>query len=123
MPSKTEGIWAGEAIFSEANGNRSRDDAILISGQNLGSMRVLGRITASGKLTALAPAAGDGSQTAAAVLIYATDASTGDKKTSVLTRDCELNASALDWGALNAGQIATAKTQLATAGIIVREAI
>lgn len=121
MAVKTEGKWAGEAIVSEANGRRSRDVITVITGQNLGAMRVLGKITASGKYTAVAPAAGDGSQTAAGILYDAVDASAADKAGVALLRDCEVNNGELDWGALNAGQITTARGQLATLGIIVRD--
>ncbi len=51
----------------------------LISGQNLGHGTVLGKITASGKMTLLAPAASDGSESAAAILVGDLDASSGDE--------------------------------------------
>lgn len=53
----------------------------LLSGQNLAKGAVLGKITASGKYTLSASAAGDGSQTPDAILAEATDASGGDKVT------------------------------------------
>lgn len=114
---------AGEFIFSEANGRRSREVGTLISGQNLGVGRILGKITASGKYTAVAPAAGDGSESAAGVLFDATDASAADKSCIVLVRDCELNESELDFGSLNSGQKTTAKAQLAALGVLVRPAV
>lgn len=123
MPVLTEGKRASEFIFSEANGLRSRDTGTLITGQNLVAGSVLGKITASGKYTMVAPGAGDGSQTAAAVLVDNVNASAADKVVAVLTRDCELNQSELNFAALNAGQIATVITQLAAVGIIVRPAV
>lgn len=51
----------------------------LVSGQNLARGAVVGRITASGKLTLSAAAANDGSQVPIGVLADAVDASAGDK--------------------------------------------
>ncbi|RYG38227.1 head decoration protein [bacterium] len=119
----TEKRRAGSALVSEASGTRSRENIVVVSGQNLGACRVLGKITASGKHTALNPAASDGSQTAAGMLWGPTDATTGDKAAAAIVRDAELNSLELDWGSLNSGQITTAKGQLAALGILVREAI
>lgn len=51
----------------------------LAAGQNLPVRSVLGRITASKKLTLCNPAATDGSETAIGILVHATDASAADK--------------------------------------------
>lgn len=120
---KTEGKHAGEYLVSEAAGSRSREVVTVASGQNLTGCTVLGQITASKKYVALAPAAGDGSQNAAAILFDNTDATAGDKKQTAHVRDCEVNASDLVWGAANAGQIAAGRAQLALQGIIVRDAV
>lgn len=123
MSNFTEPKWQAEAIVSEANGRRSRSNATLITGQNLPAMSVLGKITASGKYTLLAPAAGDGSQNAAAILLAAVDATSADKACVVLDVDCELNQAELNYGGANAGQIAAANAQLAAFGIKVRAAV
>ena len=49
MPVQTEAIHKGEGILSEANGERSREQITVVSGQNLGAMFVVGKVTASGK--------------------------------------------------------------------------
>lgn len=77
----------------------------------------------SGKYTAVAPAAVDGSQVAVAILFDYTDASGGDKVAVAITRAAEVNQSELDYNTLNAGQITAANQQLAANGIIVRGAI
>lgn len=82
MTTLTEFSRNWEFLVSENNGDFAREQFTLISGQNLKAATVLGKITASGKYTILAPAAGDGSQNAAAILGPLTDASTGDKRTS-----------------------------------------
>lgn len=58
----------------------------LISGQNLLRGALLGRITASGKLTLSLSAAVDGSQTPAGVLVDDCDASAGDKSALMFVR-------------------------------------
>jgi hypothetical protein len=58
----------------------------LVSGQNLPRGAVLGRITASGKYTLSASAAGDGSQTPDCILAEATNASAGDVVTIAFFR-------------------------------------
>lgn len=123
MPSKTEGSYAEEAIISEANGYLSRELLTIISGQNLKACAALGKITASGKYTALAPGAGDGSQTFAGMLLEDCDASGGDKKAAVLVRYAELNQGEIGWNTMNGGQITTAISQALALGISVRGAI
>jgi len=123
MPNVTEPRWPAEAIVSEANGTRSRSVATLITGQNLKAMAVLGKITASGKYTALAPAAGDGSQNAAAILLAPVDATAADKPCVVIDGDAEFNKAELDWNTMNAGQITAAIAQFAALGIKIRSAV
>jgi hypothetical protein len=43
MAALTEGKYSGEFILSEAKGGRSRDNVVVLSGQNLKAGRVLGR--------------------------------------------------------------------------------
>ena len=102
----------------------SRDNIILITGQNLAAGTVLGRITASGKHTILAPAAADGSEVAAGVLLVDTDATAGDRKTVMGARAGMVPDNKLIWPVgISAGNKATAIQQLATKGIIVRTGV
>lgn len=55
------------------------DTGTLITGQNLVRGAVVGRITASGKLTECNPGAGDGSEVALGILAHAIDATAADK--------------------------------------------
>jgi hypothetical protein len=119
----TEGKYPGEFMFSEGNGRIARDVGTLISGQNLVAGSVLGKITASGKWTMVAPAAGDGSEVARAILFAAVDASGGDKPCVLITRIAEVNQAELNFAALNGGQITTAIAQLAAQNILVRPAV
>lgn len=64
------------------------EEDILVSGQTLTAGAVLGRITATGKLTLHSKDAGDGSETARAVLVHDADASGGDLAVSVYSSGC-----------------------------------
>lgn len=116
----TEKRHTGAHVASEANGQRSRENIVIASGQNLGVGRVLGQITASKKYVALNPGASDGSQNAAGALYAAVDATSSDKPGVGFVRDCELKDGELDWGSLTTNQITAAKAQLAALGVIVR---
>lgn len=75
----------------------------------------------SGKFTILAPAAVDGSQVAAGILVAAVDASAADVACVNLARYAEVNTNELTWpGGITAGQRATATAQLQAAGIVIR---
>ena len=73
MPVLTDGPHTADFILSEGPGYYSRDQITVDTGV-LVPGTVLGKITATGKFVILAPAAVDGSQTAAGVLIYGCDA-------------------------------------------------
>lgn len=117
----TEGRYTGEFLVSEASGARSRDEITVVAGSNqLGPGRILGKLTASGKYAPYNPEGSDGSQTVAGILYAAVDAS-GDVQAVAITRDAEVNAAELDWGALNAGQIAAGRAGLVALGIVPRD--
>lgn len=99
----------------------SFDNATLISGQNLTAGYVLGKITASGKLTRCAHGASDGSQTAYAILAADCDASAADVTALVLVRGAEVINSYITYSSgANAAQIAAQKASLALALIVTR---
>jgi len=115
------GRGAGSFIAGESNFWRSRSHETLAAGQNLPAGAVVGRITASGKLTALAPAATDGSQNAAGAIFDACDATAEDKRVVLLGRDYEADGAMLTWPAgISAPQKTAAVAALAALGIVVR---
>lgn len=115
------GPGTGNYIVSEANGTRSRDVVTIAAGQSLLPGAVLGKITASGLYTAVAPAATDGSESAAAVLYAAVDATDAEKPGVVTARDAEVAGHALIWPAgTTTQQEAEALGQLAAIGIVAR---
>lgn len=116
----TEGKHPGSFLLSEANGNQSRENVTIVSGQDLSAGQVLGKITSGGKYTALDQAASDGSQTAAGVLWDNVDASGGDTVAAIIARDAEVISEELEWGGQSPTEVATGVTELAALGILVR---
>jgi hypothetical protein len=109
----TEATRAGEFLLSEANGTRSREP-ITLTGGSFPAGQVLGKITASGSYTAYDSAATDGSESAAAILYEAVDASTADATGVGIVRDAEVKAARLT------DNDAAGTAALAALGIIVR---
>lgn len=114
-------------ILSEANGHRSRANITIAAGAGiLAPGTVLGKITATGatqgKYRPASPDATDGSQTAAAVLLYRADASAADVWVAGLVRGAEVNGKTLVYApTVNTQALRlAADAQLAAAGIIVR---
>lgn len=113
----------GHYIVSEANGYRSREEIVIVSGAGvLKAGRVLGKIAASGKYTSYTPGASDGSQNAAAILYQGCDATSADVRRTITARDTEVNAAVLNWGAAVTTDTHknTALAALAALGIIGR---
>jgi hypothetical protein len=78
-------------------------------------------VTASGKYTALDPAAVDGSEAAAGILYDAIDASAADAEGVAILRLAEVHAEELVWpDGIAAGEKTTALGELAALTIIVR---
>lgn len=75
----------------------------------------------SGKLTQFDQDGTDGSETAVAILIYATDAASADQTCVVLVRDAEVNGAELTWPSdIETAEQTVAIAQLAALGLIVR---
>ena len=124
MAAHTEGNYIGDVLKREFEPLYNRETGTLISGQNLAVGAVLGKITASGKYTAVAPAASDGSEAACAVLLVSTDASSADTKTTILARGpAVVAADFLVWpSGATSGQKTAATAQLTALGIVSRAA-
>jgi hypothetical protein len=99
MAIKSEGKHGAEFIASERRETASRDTAILSSGSNLIAGTVIGKITATGKLLQCIPAAVDGSQVAAGVLLDNVDATAGDTVCVIISRQAELDKKEMNYGA------------------------
>jgi hypothetical protein len=128
MPTLTMAPTLGDLLKYELNGNYCRETVTLKAGTSYALGAVLGKITASGKCR-LSPAAevvGDeGAETAVAVLIEAVDATAGDKPGLVFARGPVIlskAALAFDASVDDATKRAAKHMQLATAGLVPREA-
>ena len=115
-----EGRHTGGFMVSQANAHRSIDQMVLIAGQNLPVGTIVGQIAASGLVTALAPAATDGSEIAVGILFDSIDATTTNANCAVVVRDAEVNLGELAFGTLTGAQQAAALAQLAVAHVIAR---
>ena len=113
----------GDVLKFELNPNYTRETVTLLAGTDYPVGAVLGRITTGGKYK-LSPAAGsDGAQTAAAVLLYAVDATAADAPGVVLVRGPALVSKAalvLDPSVDDAAKIAAKHSQLVALGIVPR---
>lgn len=99
MPVKTETLGTGAFLKSEGPGQISRESIVVASGAGaLLAGTVLGKVTASGKYLPHAPAAADGTQTASAVLLADTDATTTDADAVGIVRLAEVWTERLVWG-------------------------
>ena len=123
MTTLTEGKHAGGFLVWEVLRDYTRETITVASGAGtLAPGTVLGKITTGGKFTTLAPAATNGSQTAAGILWAGVDASAADTPGVVLLRGPAIvNRHEIVWpeGATEA-QITAATTALAALGLILR---
>jgi hypothetical protein len=117
----TEPTHAGEHILCEAGGSQLCREEVTITGGNYPAGKVLGKITASGLYTEHDPSAGDGSETAAAILHAAVDASAADHSGVITARLTAVSGDALTWITGISGANKTAGiAALAANNIIVR---
>jgi hypothetical protein len=124
MPALNESNTLGDLLKYEAPNLFSRESITVSAGANLTLGTVLGRVTASGKYVILAPAASDGSQTAAAVLLGDAAAASADAKGLILARHGIVADHALVWpGGITNAQKTAAIAQLEVKGILVRKGV
>ena len=125
MPVITEGMNLGDLLKYEAPNLYSRDQVTVLAGQNLALGAVVGIVSATGKVKALDPAATDGSQTTAGILLEPVDATAGDRDDGILlARHAIVADSALVWPAgITNAEKAAAIAELKAIGILVRKGV
>jgi hypothetical protein len=114
----------GDLLKYEVNSNFTRETVTLLAGTAYPVGAVLGRVTASGKYKLATSGGSDGAQTAAAVLLYAVDASETDGLGIALARGPAIVARGLlsfDATVDDTAKIATKHSQLASLGIVPRD--
>ena len=114
-----------DVVKTEAEGRHSRDENVLASGSGVVKVgAVLGKVTASGKFKPLAPAASDGTQTAAAISLQYADATAADQTIVTLKRHAQVALQTLVWPAgITDNQKAAALASLETLGIVARNGV
>lgn len=111
-----------DIVKDEGKNRFSRDTDTLASGSGAVIVgTVLGQVTASGKFKPLAPAASDGTQTAAAVILQYSDATSADQSVVNLKRRAQVVLQALVWlTGITDTQKSAAIAQLKALGIVPR---
>ena len=114
----------GDMLKYEVNPNFTRETITLLAGTAYPVGAVLGKITASGKYKFATSGGSDGAQTAAAVLLYAVDATEADATAIILARGPAIVSKAalvFDATVDDVAKIATKHGQLTALGIIPRD--
>ena len=114
----------GDVLKYEVNPNFTRETITLLAGTAYPVGAVLGKITASGKYKFATSGGSDGAQTAAAVLLYAVDATEADATAIILARGPAIVSKAalvFDATVDDVAKIATKHGQLTALGIIPRD--
>ena len=113
-------------LVSEGQGTISREQEMIAGGSGkIKPGTVLGKVTASGKLKPLAPAANDGTQNAAAILYEGCDTGKDDGaedvRRTIIARHAEVHGAMLLWpdGIADAKKKAAVE-KLAGLGIVIR---
>jgi hypothetical protein len=114
----------GDVLKYEINSNYTRETITLLAGTAYPVGAVLGRITANSKYKLATSGGTDGAQTAAAILLYAVNASDGDGTGIALVRGPAIVSKAaliFDATVDDAAKTITKHGQLAALGIIPRD--
>lgn len=119
----TEPRYLGDVLKYEAPNLYSRDQVTVAAGQQLILGTVVGRVTATGKFKQLDPAATDGSEAAAGILIVDVDATLIDVDEGlIVARHGIVAAATVVWpDGITAEQKIAALAQLKSLGILVRQ--
>lgn len=124
MASHSDPKVLSDVLLYEVNCHWSKDNATIAAGADLTLGAVLGKVTATGKYKLHDPAAADGTQNAAAVLLDDTAAAAADKVAPIAARGVVLDSNGLVWKAgMTDPQKATAKAALLALGIKVIDSV
>lgn len=115
-------VLTSDVVKYEADPSYCRDEDTLASGAGVVQLgTVLGRVTATRKYKPLDPAAVDGSETAAAVILQRADATLADQTVVNLKRQALVVLQHLKWPAeITDSQRLQALDQLEALGIVAR---
>ncbi|WP_223618900.1 head decoration protein [Lysobacter sp. ESA13C] len=124
-PPVHEGLNLGDLLKFEADNLYSRDHVTIAAGQIIQVGQVVGRITATGEVAALDPAATDGRETAAGVAIVPITTTTEPSPDGlIIARHATVAGHALIWPVrVTPEQRAAATAQLNALGVLVRHGV
>jgi hypothetical protein len=125
MTAITEGLNLGDLLKYEAPNLYSREQVTVVAGQNLELGAVVGRITATAKFKVFDPAATDGSELPAGILLGACDATLIDRDDALLlARHGMVASNAVVWPAgITVEQKTTALAQMSSLGVLFRQGV
>jgi hypothetical protein len=124
MPALNEALNLGDLLKYEDDClNYSREQVTITAGQNLELGSVVGRVTATGKIERLDPAATDGTEIPAGILLGAIDATLIERDDGLLLARHGIVAShAVTWPAgITAPEKTAAIAALEVRGILIRQ--
>jgi hypothetical protein len=121
FPVKTETWHAAGFVLSEANGQRSRENAQFNDPATVLVGQPVALVTPATPTThAIYAVAATGAATTGLSLYSGTSSPGNNLLLSVLARDAEVNGTLINWGSLGTTDQAAAITALANVGIVVR---
>ena len=114
----------GDLLKFEAPNLYSREEITVAQGQKLALGAIIGQDSETDVIKALNPAATDGTQNALGALIAEVDATSGNTKAVIVTRDAILADHAVIWpSAITLEQKTAAIKQLEARGVIIRKGV
>ncbi|WP_085440256.1 head decoration protein [Magnetofaba australis] len=124
MPALSESNNLGDLLKYEAPQFYSRQTVTVTDGQTLSLGSVVGVVSATGNIQALDPAAVDGTEVAAGVMIQDAAPSGADGEGLLIARHAIVADHALVWPVgITENEKASATGQLIKAGILVRQGV
>ena len=114
----------GDLLKFEAPNLYSREEITVAQGQRLALGTIIGQDSETDLIKALNPAATDGTQNALGALIAEVDATSGNTKAVIVTRDAILADHAVVWASsITLEQKTAAIKQLEARGVIIRKGV
>lgn len=114
----------GDLLKFEAPNLYSREEITVAQGQNLTIGTIIGQDSETDLIKALNPAETDGTQNAIGALIAEVDATSGNTKAVIVTRDAIIADHAVIWpSAITLEQKTAAIKQLEARGVIIRKGV
>lgn len=110
-----------DVVYFDEDNNFSKEEITVLTGNTAELGEVLGKVTASGKYVPLNPAAGDGSEVAAAIAVTEKSEASGDADIWAIARHAIVRDSGLVWpDGITGPEKTTAIDELKSLGVLVK---